>query len=305
MKNIFISLINFNGRQNTIDCLESIEKLNSAGPKLNVVVIDNNSKEKFTIRDLRFKNQIKIIRNEQNLGFSGGHNVGIDFALSKDADYILILNNDTIVDSNLVQELLRELEKNSKVGIATPKIYFFPGFEFHKDRYKKDELGRVIWYAGGQIDWNNIIGKHTGVDEVDNGQYNHILETEFASGACMLIKRELIEKIGKFDEKYFLYYEDADFCQRSKKTGYKTIYAPRAILWHKNAGSAGGSGSELQDYYLTRNRLLFGMKYAPYRSKLALLKESIILLTKGRKWQKKGVRDFYSGKFGKGSFQYE
>ncbi|MEM4230386.1 MAG: glycosyltransferase, partial [Candidatus Pacearchaeota archaeon] len=175
-------------------------------------------------------------------------------------------------------------------------------FEFHKKRYKKEDLGKVIWFAGGKMDWQNVIGLHIGVDEIDKGQFEKISEIDFASGACMLIKSDVFKKIGKFDERYFLYYEDSDFCQRAKKTQYKIIYNPKAILWHKNAGSTGGSGSELQDYYLTRNRLLFGMKYAPYKSKLALLKESISLLAKGRKWQKRGVKDFYFGNFGKGSF---
>ena len=118
----------------------------------------------------------------------------------------------------------------------------------------------------------------------------------------MLIKKEVLQRIGLFDEKYFLYYEDSDLSQRVKKVGYKIVYAPKAILWHKNAGSAGGSGSTLQDYYITRNRLFFGLQYVPFRAKLALVKESIVLLIKGRSWQKRGILDFYLGKLGRGSF---
>src|SRR3989344_360711 len=108
--------------------------------------------------------------------------------------------------------------------------------------------------------------------------------------------------VGMFDDKYFLYYEDADLSMRIKKKGFKIVYVPSSIIWHKNAGSAGGSGSMLQDYYITRNRLLFGFRYAPFRSKLALFRESLSLLFRGRQWQKCGVIDFYLGKLGRGSY---
>ena len=152
------------------------------------------------------------------------------------------------------------------------------------------------------MDWKNVIGFHRGVDEVDRGQYDQIEKTDFASGCCMLVKREIFEKVGFLDEKFFLYYEDSDFCERIRRRGYSIIYSPKAILWHKNAGSAGGSGSSLQDYYITRNRMLFGFRYARLRSKLALFKESIKLLAKGRYWQKRGILDFYLGRSGRGSF---
>ena len=117
-----------------------------------------------------------------------------------------------------------------------------------------------------------------------------------------MIKRDVLEKVGLFNEKYFLYYEDNDLCQRVKKIGYKIVFAPKSVIWHKNAGSSGGSGSSLQDYYITRNRLVFGFKYAPTRTKFSLIKESVNFFLNGRKWQKKGVMDFYLRRFGKGSY---
>jgi GT2 family glycosyltransferase len=304
MKHVFISIINFNNAASTIECLNSLEKLVLKNIKLSVIVIDNASKYKFKIQNSKFKvGEVRVIRNEENLGFSGGHNVVIRYALKENADYVLILNNDTIVDRMLVEELLMEGEKNKEIGIVAPKIYFAKGFEFHKNRYRKDDLGKIIWYAGGITDWNNVINSHRGVDEVDTGQYEQLERTDFASGACMLIKREGIEKVGLLDEKYFLYYEDGDLCERIKRGGYTIIYNPKAYLWHKNAESAGGSGSNLQDYYITRNRMLFGYRYAPIRSKIALLKESGKLLISGREWQKKGITDFYLMKFGRGSFE--
>lgn len=120
----------------------------------------------------------------------------------------------------------------------------------------------------------------------------------------MFIRREVLEEIGFFDERYFLYLEDADFSQRAKRKGWKILYWPRAILWHKVSQSS-GIGSQLNDYYITRNRLLFGMTYAGVRAKLALLKESVKLMFVGRKWQRAGVADFYMGRFGHGpSFSF-
>jgi GT2 family glycosyltransferase len=306
MKKVFISLINFNGSKNTRECLESIDNLNLTGIDLNVIVIDNGSKEKLDLKEDFLKHaSLKLILNTENLGFSEGHNLGIKYALANNADYIVLLNNDTVLDRNLVYELINAFAKDAKIGIVSPKIYFANGFEFHKDRYKKEELGKIIWYAGGVMDWNNVIGKHIGVDEVDNGQYDLEKEIDFSSGCAMAIKREVLEKVGQLDERYFLYYEDNDYSQRIKKLGYKIVYVPKAFLWHENAGSAGGSGSSLQDYYITRNRLLFGVKYAPFKAKTALLREGLKLSLTGRHWQKRGVLDFYLRKFGKGSFSLE
>ncbi len=297
-QNIFIVILNFNGEKDTVECLTSIRQLLTKNYQLSTIVVDNGSKEKLVVSS----KELVVIRNIDNLGFAGGNNVGIQYALENKADYIVILNNDTLVDKNLVDELVKVSQSDETIGIVVPKIYFAKGFEFHKSRYKKDQLGKVIWYAGGIIDWGNVIGKHRGVDDVDSGQYEKEGETDFASGCCMMIKRSVFEKIGMLDNKYFLYYEDSDFSLRAKKAGFKIVFAPKAVLWHKNAGSAGGSGSSLQDYYITRNRLLFGMRYAPLRSKLALLRESLGLLVNGRPWQKRGVIDFYLGRLGKGSY---
>ncbi len=306
MDKIAIVILNFNGDEDTIECLKSIEKLSYLKQELLVIVVDNGSAKKFSIirqlADQFSKGEFKIIRNEENLGFSGGNNVGIKYALENGTDYILILNNDTVVQGSLLKELLSVAKSDSNIGVVVPKIYFAKGFEYHKERYKSEELGKVLWYSGGKIDWKNVLGSHRGVDEVDHGQYNDIQETDYATGCCMFVKAEVFKKIGFLNDNYFLYYEDNDFSQRAKKTGFKIIYAPKAIIWHKNAGSAGGSGSELQDYYITRNRLLFGFKYAPLRSRIALIKESISMILSGRQWQKKGVLDFYLGRFGKGSF---
>ena len=303
MKHVVVSLLNFNGLKNTLACLESLRDIKIDNFKLTIVAVDNPSKEEFDLKSSSLGNiPLVVIKNSKNLGFSGGNNVAIKYSLEHKADYVLILNNDTYVDKDFLTELLKVAEKDNNVGIVVPKIYFAPGFEYHKEKYKKEELGKVFWYAGGEMDWDNVIGYHRGVDKIDKGQFDKTEETKIATGCCMLINKEVFENVGLFDDKYFLYYEDADISVRTKKKGFKIVYVPNSIIWHKNAGSAGGSGSLLQDYYITRNRLLFGFRYAPLRSKLALFRESLSLLIKGREWQKRGVLDFYLRRLGKGSY---
>ena len=304
MKHVVISLLNFNGLKNTLACLESLKNIKIDNFKLTIIVVDNASKEEFNLKSGSIGNMsLVVVKNDENLGFSGGHNIAIKYTLEDEADYVLILNNDTYVDKNFLEELLMVSQSDEKIGILVPKIYFAPGFEFHKDRYSQKERGRVFWYGGGKIDWANVTGRHRGVDEVDKGQHDKTQATEIATGCCMMIKREVFEKVGMFDDKYFLYYEDADLSIRAREKGFKIVYVPKSVIWHKNAGSVGGSGSILQDYYITRNRLLFGFRYAPFRSKLALFRESLFLLFKGREWQKRGVLDFYLGRLEKGSYK--
>ncbi len=309
MKHVVISLLNFNGKKNTLDCLESLKNVKRDGFKLTIVIVDNastdgslkgiqNSKFKIQNHNLKFK----IVANKENLGFSGGHNTAIQYAFEDEADYVLLLNNDTYVDPDFLVELLKVAEEDKSVGILTPKIYFAPGFEYHKNRYSENEIGKILWYAGAKMDWKNINGLHRGVDELDKGQFDKTEETELATGCCMLIKKEVFEKVGILDHRYFLYYEDADLSIKAKKKGFKVVYVPKSIIWHKNAGSVGGSGSRLQDYYIARNRLVFGMRYASIRTKFALFRESLKTLLCGRYWQKRGILDFYLGKLGKGSY---
>jgi GT2 family glycosyltransferase len=308
MTSIAIILLNYNSSDETIECIESLEKITTKNAKLSLIVVDNHSSENeikklnkfFKTHSSRFV--IEIIQNTKNLGYTGGNNSGITKALEMDSEYVLILNNDTTVMSDFLDPLLDVLKNDTTVGIVVPKIYFYPGHEFHTDRYTKKDHGKVIWYAGGEIDWANVIGHHTGVDEVDTDKYTITRETEYATGACVMLKASTLREVGNFDDQYFLYYEDSDLSMRVKRAGYKILFVPQSIIWHKNAGSTGGSGSQLQDYFISRNRMRFGMKYAPLRTKIALTRESIRILFTGRKWQKNGIKDFYTGKFGKGSY---
>jgi len=293
---IAIVVLNYNGKENTLACINSIKKLNKSNYKVKLIVVDNASNDGSREALSKIKD-ITLVKNDKNLGYSGGNNIGIKHALSLGSEYILILNNDTIVEKSLIINLINSAKKGD---IVSPKIYFAKGFEFHKNRYKKEDLGKVIWYAGGKIDWQNVIGIHIGVDEVDHGQFSKRLEINLATGACILIRRQVFEKIGFFDEKYFLYLEDMDFCVRAKRAGFKIIFEPKAILWHKNASSGGGSGSGLQDYYISRNRLLFATKYAKARTKFAVFKQILSQINSPIK--RKALIDFVTFNFGKGSF---
>ncbi|MEK7521653.1 MAG: glycosyltransferase family 2 protein [Patescibacteria group bacterium] len=300
MYKVFVVILNWNGIKDTIECLKSVRRLQITNYKLQIIVVDNGSTDN-SVEVLKKQKGTTLLENKENLGFAGGNNVGMKYAVEHDADFILVLNNDTVVEENLIVHLVEAAELDKKAGIFSPKIYFEKGFEHHKDQYVESEKGKVIWYVGGVMDWKNILGSNYGVDDVDVGQYQESREIDFATGACMFIRRGVIEEVGFFDEKYFLYLEDADYSIHAKEAGWKVVFVPKAALWHKVSQSS-GIGSELNDYYISRNRMLFGLKHAPIRSKLALIRESLKILLNGRIWQKQGVKDFYSGIFGKGSY---
>jgi GT2 family glycosyltransferase len=157
----------------------------------------------------------------------------------------------------------------------------------------------VIWYAGGVIDWENVYGYHRGVDEVDHGQFDEAQETNFATGCCVAVSATTIKKVGMLDEKYFFGLEDMDWSIRVKQEGLKVLYEPRSMIWHKNAGSSGGSGSKLHEYYHNRNRILFGMRYAKWKTKLALAREGMAKLMSGNQTEKRAVMDAWLNKYGK------
>ncbi len=294
---IFIVILNWNGKKDTLECLESLKNLEPGNFELEIIVVDNASTDGSKMEINQRFPEVVLQENKENLGFAEGNNTGTRKALTRGVDYILILNNDTLADKNLLKELLDVLEKDKTIGMASPKIYFAPGFEYHHDRYQDKERGKVLWYAGGGLDWQNMLATHRGVDEVDRGQYDKTEETDFATGCAMMVRREVFEKIGLFDAKYFLYWEDIDLCQRARKAGFKIFYVPRAVLSHKNASSSDKPGSKLHQYYQTRNRLLFGQRFASTRTKLALTREAFKDIIKGG-IKREANLDFFLGRFG-------
>jgi len=305
MTQVAIIVLNWKQPKLTLETIDSILKIKNKSFKYQILLVDNGSPDdSVEIFKKKYSQNSKIttIETGSNLGYAGGNNFGIKYALKNKFDYCLLINNDVLVDPNFLEFLIQKAEDGYK--LTGPKIYFAPGYEYHSDWYSKREIGNVIWSAGGQMDWNNVYGSNIGVDEVDHGQFDHLNDhLDFLTGCCLLINNEVFQKIGFLDDKFFMYLEDVDFCQRALKAGFKMAYIPDSKIWHVNSGSS-KSGGDLHDYFITRNRLIFGFRYAKLRTKFALLRESIkILFTYPSVWKKRAVIDFYFKKFNKGSWK--
>lgn len=280
MKKVGVVILNFKIKNQTLKCVESVSQ--STYKNIVTIVVDNDSKD--GVGETLKKHRVIFIQNNKNLGYAGGNNVGIKEALKQNAEFVFILNPDTTIDKRCIEILVRKSEDlNSQ--ILNPKIYF--------------SSSKKIWFAGKKFDRANVLGLHIGMDEEDIGQYNKDSETDDITGAALFVKRGVFEKIGFFDDRYFLYYEESDFSFRAKNAKFKIMYIPEAVVYHKNAQSA-GLGSPLQDYFITRNRMLFASKYLSLRTLFALIREAIKNSKNPAK--RKALMDFLLGKFGKGSF---
>lgn len=302
---ITIIIVNYDTAGYTNECLSSLQKLECEDFRYNILIVDNGSQEVYKIprKFLTKKNTnaetIELVRSEANIGFTGGNNLGMSHAVKVyNPDYFLLLNSDTVVTPDFLKHLFLSIQ-GTKRGIAGSKIYFEKGYEFYSDSYQKKQLGKVVWFAGGTIDWPNLTAFHRGVDEVDRGQFDHLKNTDFVTGCCMLIKREVIEKVGILDKRFFLYLEDVDYCMKAVKEGYDLVFCPESIIYHKNAGSSGGAGSSVHQYYQTRNRLLFFLQHASQRYKLTAIKFLLRLLIKGNKVERQAAFDYVLKRYGK------
>lgn len=279
MKKVGVIILNYKVASYCVRCIESVKR--STYEQLKIYLVDNDSGRE-ELEELEKIQGVEFIESGSNLGYSGGNNLGIQQALSEGCELVFIINPDAIVEKKAIENLVVGLDR-LEAGIAAPKIYF--------------EGSEKIWYAGGIFDKQNVLGSHRGVNEVDAGNYEQEGETDYATGAAMLVKKDVFEKVGVFDERFFLYYEDADLCFRAKQAGFKVVYVPKAIAYHANAKST-GLGSPVQDYYITRNRMLLAKKYLPLRTQLALFREALKNI--GQPMRRKALFDFWSGKFGKG-----
>jgi GT2 family glycosyltransferase len=239
--NVHIVILNWNGYQDTIACVESC--LQSVYPAFRILIVDNGSDDNSeTVLRQHFP-AVEILQTGSNLGFAGGNNVGIRRALACGADYVWLLNNDTIVAPEALTELVKVAASAPRVGMVGSKILFH------------DEPDK-IWFAGAfwTADGANI--HHRGFGEKDAGQYDEPCNVDALTGCSLLVKAELIKSIGLMREDYFLYSEDADWCRTAAEHGYELLYVPASKVWHKVSGSVGNSSS-LQWYYYTRNSCLF------------------------------------------------
>lgn len=246
------------------DFFTSFEKQTSKNFHIFVVDLSKNKKQ---IKLPPFATLISDI----NKGYAYGINLGIIEAKKQQHTRFCVINSDVVVSSSFVANLSISLNNHSS-SLIGGKIYYAPGYEYHKDRYTQKDLGKILWYAGGKNDWKNCLTIHRGVDEVDINKYDKFEKTDFITGCLMCFDTSVISKIGLWDESYFLYYEDSDYCERAKRAGIALYYDPTITLWHKNAQSTEGSGSKLHQMYQKKNQLKFGLKYAPFKTKLHLLK---------------------------------
>ena len=255
-------IIYYNHPEQLQDFLLSLKKNQTKEIKLFIADLSQNLK-----LEKNYGLNIQIIPGK-NKGYSYGVNLGLKAALSQNISQFCVLNYDTYLDSRFVKQVLNGFKTSSFFG---GKIYYARGYEYHKNRYQSKELGKVLWYAGGTINWDHGTVTHRGVDEVDKGLYNKIEPTGFIPGTLMAFTKEVVDKVGFWDERFFLYYEDTDYCVRAQKENIKLIYDPKIVIWHKNAGITGGVGSKLHIKQQRYSRLLFGLKHAPWRTKIHLL----------------------------------
>ena len=226
---VSIIILNWNGLEDTTECLESLKKITY--PNYEVIVVDNGSEgNDAQVLEDRFGDYIHLIKNDQNYGFTGGANIGMRHALNNsNPDYLLLLDNDTVVDPEFLTEMVKVAEADPAISIAGAKVYYY------------DEPDR-LQYLGGKINlWKldlammseAIKGQIIGRKEIDRGQYDSIQEVEHIAFWCALFKRKSVESIGLFDERHFHGWEDIDYFIRAREAGCKTVYIPKAKVWHK------------------------------------------------------------------------
>ncbi|MDU1567701.1 MAG: glycosyltransferase family 2 protein [Clostridium sp.] len=241
---VAIILVNYNGKNYNEECINSI--LKSTYKNYEIIVVDNNSIDNSVeLLVEKFDNNIKIITSESNLGFSGANNLGIKYALENEFDYVMLLNNDTVIDKDMIKIMV---DSSFNSVVVSPKIYYY-------------DDKNILWSAGGRINWFKGLSIQYGINEMDNEENNKKKEIEFATGCCILIPIQAIKKVGMMSEDYFLYYEDTDYCVRLIRKGFKIIYEPKAVLYHKVSATTGGEKSKMYWYYMTRNRLIFNKKF--------------------------------------------
>jgi GT2 family glycosyltransferase len=250
-----VVLLNWNGGEYTIPCIKSLQAGKAKPWK--IIVVDNASVDHSDELIAAQFPEVKIIRSNINLGFTGGNNVGIRELINDQADYIWILNNDTVVDSSCLKNLLDAIHIHKDIAAVTAKIYY-------------QDPADVIWYAGDI--WHPIMfmASHQGAGEKDEGRYEQRRDVRIIDGCCIFARREAFEIIGIFDNRYFAYHEDIDWSFRARRAGYRLIYVPSALIWHKVSGTIrkmtlndnAGTATPLQYYLSTRNHLYLIRRYA-------------------------------------------
>jgi GT2 family glycosyltransferase len=241
---IFVIVLNFNGKNTLAACLSSIYQ--SDYLNFEVVVVDNDSRDGSLEQARESFSRAHFIKNSVNMGFSRGNNVGIRLALEKFADYVFILNNDTLIEKTTLSSLANTLEAFPSAGIASPVIFTADS--------------KHIWFAGGLIYWQKMKTDHLYQEKSDKPY-----STEYISGCAMFVRKDVFKKIGLFDERFFLYYEDADFSVRAKKAGIDLLMVPSAHIEHLEQSNA---ENRLKTYWLVLSGLMFFQANASFFQKI-------------------------------------
>lgn len=292
---VCIIIVNYNNAKDTVECLESLKRIKYTS--FEVVVVDNCSTEIDNLNEYMVQERFKLLQLEENVGFAGGNNEGIKFALKEfnDMDYFLLLNNDTTVEGDFLSYLVEECESDHTIGACCSHINYY-------DRPLE------TWYSGGGIKW--LIG--TPFHRTQNRKSLKATNENFLTGCVFLFPKRIIDEVGYLAEDYFLYFEDVAYSLEIKKAGYKLRYVPRSLVYHKVQATT-GYRSPLSNYYGTRNNLLFMSRYAKKHVYAFFLiyffvkniTKYALYLTKGKEF--KGIRiaiiaafnDFYKKDIGK------
>ena len=248
---VTVIILNLNSFDVTHDCLQSLRKIDY--PNYEIIVVDNGSVDGSGTRLAEADPHVRLIRNERNLGFAAGCNPAIRDALARGADYVLLLNNDTVVAPDFLSQMIAVAETDPSIAVLNPKIYYFD----EPDRFN---------YAGGEHKVWRLFPKQIAFREKDVGQCDEIREVSFLSGCAMLIRTSALRSIGLFDEIFFHFFEDISWSLRAIRAGYKGVYVPKAVIWHKeHYVTHRTQRNGFIDFYLARNQVIFARRYVPMR----------------------------------------
>lgn len=238
-------VLNYNGREVTLQALRSLLAMTYSD--FEVLHVDNGSSDGSSEAVAEALPGVVPVRLEENRGPGGGINRGIETALRRGCDYLLLLNNDIEVSPSMLDELISVAETDPGIGIVGPKIYYHA----RPDR---------LWSAGGAIRFRESVTRERGSGELDRGQYDRDQEVGYVNGCAMLIRRSVLEQVGLWDPLFHLAADDADWCMRMKALGYRAFFAHRAVLWHKVGHTVGGYQAS-RTFYNGRSAALFVRRY--------------------------------------------
>jgi GT2 family glycosyltransferase len=295
---VFAVVLSWNRKADTLECLRSLSRVPDAG--FRVILVDNGSGDGTADAVRREFPGVELIETGENLGYTGGNNAGIRRALDLGADYVLILNNDTVVDPGFLKELLAVASRSERIGFVSPKVYFM------------DPPDRV-WFAGARYRTWCGYGKMTGYRQKDHGRFDRVRETDRPCGCAMLVSRAVCLEAGLLDPALFLYVDEVEWALRARRHGFASYFAPASKVWHKVSSSLGGEGHPDALYYGVRNTLYALNAQVPCgfpllrgaRNALVQAVHFLSLVTSPVPWAegaraiRAGARDYRSGRMGR------